>query len=110
MHHYSGPTDYLTNEQSNSTPSESASNDVCGLVSSEFMRIFREFRFHNLRLHLHLPRSHTTRRFTMSANTTKQPAGGNNVKDKPAGKKELKILMLHGIRLPTLCTRQHEMY
>lgn len=101
---------YLTNEQSNSTRSESASNDVCGLVSSEFMRIFREFRFHNLRLHLHLSRSHPTRRFTMSANTTKQPAGGHKAKDKPAEKKELKILMLHGTRLPTICVRQQKMY
>ncbi|KAI3395556.1 hypothetical protein diail_1218 [Diaporthe ilicicola] len=32
----------------------------------------------------------------MSAHTPKQPAGNKNAKDKPAEKKELKILMLHG--------------
>lgn len=70
---------------------------MCGLVSSEFMRIFRELRFPNLHTCLHPSRGHITRCFNMSANNTKKPAaGGKNEKDKPVEKKELKILMLHG--------------
>lgn len=70
---------------------------MSGLVSSEFMRVFREFKFPNLHTCLHPSRGRIIRCFKMSANATKKPAGGGkNVKDKPVEKKELKILMLHG--------------